>query len=159
MKTNWIKPFIYTAGGILLAAALIRFLIVACHHPALALPEPLLGIPLRYAILAVGTLEIVVAGICLFGKNVRLQAAWLPGWRPISLCLKLASCICTFTRKPPVWAASPTRSNFHADSPGRCGPPALLCAAGQLCGGGGPIFTEANEGNEGGKLRPRGKPA
>jgi hypothetical protein len=77
MKTNWIKPFIYTAGGILLAAALIRFLIVACHHPALALPEPLLGIPLRYAILAVGTLEIVVAGICLFGKNVRLQAAWL----------------------------------------------------------------------------------
>jgi len=48
MKTNWIKPFIYSAGGILLAAALIRFLIVACHHPALALPEPLLGIPLRY---------------------------------------------------------------------------------------------------------------
>jgi len=48
MKTNWIKHFIYSAGGILLAAALIRFLIVACHHPALALPEPLLGIPLRY---------------------------------------------------------------------------------------------------------------
>jgi DNA-directed RNA polymerase subunit RPC12/RpoP len=77
MKTNWIKPFIYSAGGILLAAALIRFLIAAGHHPALALPEPLLGIPLRYALLAVGTLELIVAGICLFGKNARLQAAWL----------------------------------------------------------------------------------
>ena len=77
MKTNWIKPFINTAGGILLAAALIRFLIAAGHHPVLALPEPLLGIPLRDALLAVGALELVVAGICLFGKNARLQAAWL----------------------------------------------------------------------------------
>jgi DNA-directed RNA polymerase subunit RPC12/RpoP len=77
MKTNWIKPFIYSAGGILLAAALIGFLIAAGHHPALALPEPLLGVLLRGALLAVGTLELVVAGICLFGKNARLQAAWL----------------------------------------------------------------------------------
>ena len=76
----WIKPFILSAGGILFAAALIRFDLAAGRHPVLAMPDPLLGLPLHYALLVVGTLELVVAGVCLFGKNLRLQAglvAWL----------------------------------------------------------------------------------
>jgi predicted RNA-binding Zn-ribbon protein involved in translation (DUF1610 family) len=77
MEPRWIKPFIYSAGGILLAAALIRFIIAAGNAPALALPEPMLGIPLRYAVLMVGGIELVVAGVCLFGKQVALQAGWL----------------------------------------------------------------------------------
>ncbi len=74
---KWIKPFIYTAGGILLAAALSRFLIAAGNAQVLALPDPMLGIPLRVAVLLVGAFELVVALICLFGKRVGLQLGWL----------------------------------------------------------------------------------
>lgn len=74
---KWIKPFIFLAGGILLTAALTRFLIAASNAQVLALPEPMLGIPLRYAVLAVGAFELVVAVVCLFGKRVGLQIGWL----------------------------------------------------------------------------------
>jgi len=74
---KWIKPFIYTTGGILLAAALERFLIAVGNAQVLALPDPMLGISLRYAVLAVGAFELVVALICLFGKRVGLQIGWL----------------------------------------------------------------------------------
>ena len=60
-----------------MAAALIRFLIAAGNAQVLALPEPMLGIPLRYAVLLVGGLELVVALVCLFGKRVGLQIGWL----------------------------------------------------------------------------------
>ena len=72
-----IKFFIYSAGGILLAAALTRFLVAAGNAPALALPEPMLGIPLRYAVLLVGGFELAVALICLFGRRIGLQIGWL----------------------------------------------------------------------------------
>jgi hypothetical protein len=77
---KWIRVFIYSAGGILLAAAAIRFVIAAESSQVLALPEPMLGIPLRYAVLIVGGLELTAALICLFGKQVGFQLgllAWL----------------------------------------------------------------------------------
>jgi len=74
---KWIRPFIYSAGGILLAAALIRFIIAAGDSPALLLPEPMLGIPLRYAVLIAGGIELAAALICLFGRQIGFQAAWL----------------------------------------------------------------------------------
>jgi len=46
---NRVKLFIHFAGGLLLAAALTRFLLGLGHEPFLSLPDPLLGIPLRYA--------------------------------------------------------------------------------------------------------------
>jgi DNA-directed RNA polymerase subunit RPC12/RpoP len=59
-------------------AALTRFLIAACNNmQVLSLPDPLLGIPLRYTVLAVGAFELVVALICLFGRHVGLQIGWL----------------------------------------------------------------------------------
>lgn len=72
-----IKLFIYSAGAILLAAALERFLVAAGQLPVLALPEPVLSIPLRYAVLLVGGFELVVALICLFGRQTGLQLGWL----------------------------------------------------------------------------------
>jgi hypothetical protein len=77
---KWIRCFILSAGAILLAAALTRFLIGFGNAQVLALPEPLLGIPLRYAVLLVGALELAVAVICLFGKKMGIQIgglAWL----------------------------------------------------------------------------------
>jgi hypothetical protein len=72
-----IRIFILTAGVILLVAALNRFLIAAGNAQVMTLPETLLGIPLRYAMLLVGGFELVVALICLFGKRVGLQIGWL----------------------------------------------------------------------------------
>ena len=77
MEPRWIKPFVYSAGGILLAAALIRFVIAAGNAPVLALPEPILCIPLRYAVLLVGAIEAAVALYRLFGRRIALQVGWL----------------------------------------------------------------------------------
>ncbi|HEX5397561.1 MAG TPA: hypothetical protein VFY06_00745 [Verrucomicrobiae bacterium] len=74
---KWIKPFLLCAGGILLMAALTRFLIATGNMQVLALPDPLLGIPLRYTVLIVGAFELVVALICLFGRRIGLQIGWL----------------------------------------------------------------------------------
>jgi hypothetical protein len=77
MRTKWVKWFVLSAGAILLAAALNRFLIASGSAHSLSMPEPVLGISLRYAVLAVGVLELVVGLICLFGKQVGLQLGWL----------------------------------------------------------------------------------
>jgi hypothetical protein len=77
MENRWIKAFIKLAGAILLVAALIRFSIAAGNAQFLLLPDPLLGIPLRYAVLIVGGIELGVALICLFGKQIEVQIAWL----------------------------------------------------------------------------------
>jgi DNA-directed RNA polymerase subunit RPC12/RpoP len=74
---KWIRYFILSAGVILLVAALTRFLIAAGSAQVLALPDPMLGVPLRYAVLGVGAFELVVALICLFGRRVGLQLGWL----------------------------------------------------------------------------------
>ena len=74
---KWIRCFILSAGAILLAAALSRFLIAVGNAQVLALPEPRLGVPLRYAVLAVGAFELLVALVCLFGKQAGLQLGWL----------------------------------------------------------------------------------
>ena len=74
---NRLNFFIKSAGVILLAGALGRFLIAAGNAQVLALPEPLLGIPLRQAVLAVGAFELVVALVCLIGKRIGIQIGWL----------------------------------------------------------------------------------
>ncbi len=74
---NGIKLFIRVGGGILLAAALIRFLIAAGTSPALALPEPFIGVSIRTAVLVIGGIELVVALFCLFGRWPWLQLGGL----------------------------------------------------------------------------------
>jgi predicted RNA-binding Zn-ribbon protein involved in translation (DUF1610 family) len=71
------KFFIQSAGAVLLAAALVRFLIATGSDMVLVMPEPLLGLPLRYGVLLVGGFELFVALICLFGWQPGLQLGWL----------------------------------------------------------------------------------
>jgi len=77
MAPKWVRQFIQFAGGLLLMAALLRFLIATSSAQALALPDPVLGIPLRIAVLLAGTLELAAALFCLFGRQTRLQLAGL----------------------------------------------------------------------------------
>jgi hypothetical protein len=93
---KWIKFFIYSTGGILLAAAVVRFIIAVGSAQSLALPEPVLGIPLRYAVLLVGGLELVVALVCLFGRRVGPKIGWL-AWLSVNFLvywigLRLMNC-------------------------------------------------------------------
>jgi hypothetical protein len=72
--------FILVAGGLFLADALIRLLGVAGPSELLTFPDPLFGIPVRSAALAVGGLELGVALTCLFGKRIELRlglVAWM----------------------------------------------------------------------------------
>ena len=80
MDKRWIQLFIKSAGALLLAAALERFLVAAGNVQIVSLGDPLTGIPFRYVILMVGILELVVAVVCLFGKRPFLQGVlimWL----------------------------------------------------------------------------------
>src|SRR6267378_6593234 len=78
IEMKLIRSFIYSAGVILLVAALERFLIATGNaQRVLSWPDPVLGIPLRPAVLIVGASELTVAWYCLFGKRVGLQLGWL----------------------------------------------------------------------------------
>ncbi len=74
---KWIKVFIYSAGTILLAAALERVFVALGDAQVLSLPEPVMGIQLRLTVLLVGGFELVVALVCLFGKRTGLQLGWI----------------------------------------------------------------------------------
>lgn len=74
---QWIQLFIRSAGVVLLTAALERFLVAIGDAQTLSLPEPVIGIPLHYAVLVVGILEWIVAMICLFGQRTSLQLGWI----------------------------------------------------------------------------------
>jgi DNA-directed RNA polymerase subunit RPC12/RpoP len=77
MSLKWTRYGILAAGGVLLAAALVRFLILLSPAQSLALPDPLLGIPLRLAVFLAGAVELAAGAVCLFGRNSRVQTAGL----------------------------------------------------------------------------------
>lgn len=77
VKETWTKFFVNSAGVILLVTALARFLIAAGDGQILSLPDPVIGIPLRYAMSIVGAVELAVALICIFGNSSWLKAAWV----------------------------------------------------------------------------------
>jgi hypothetical protein len=89
---KWIKTLIFSFGAILLAAALERFIVAAGDAPALKLADPLLGIPLRYAVLIVGGFELLVAFICLFGEKTGPQLGWV-AWLTLDYVLIQAGLI------------------------------------------------------------------
>lgn len=78
-EVRWLRAFIHFAGGVLLADGLIRLLCAASQSEFLTASEPLLGIPLRLAVLLVGSIELGVALICLFGRRIELRLA-LVAW-------------------------------------------------------------------------------
>ena len=74
------QSFISIAGGILLAAALLKFIFFAVQPPFLPLLDPVFEIPMWILVLVVGSLEFTVALFCLFGRQPWWQSmllAWL----------------------------------------------------------------------------------
>lgn len=77
---RWWEWFVISAGGILAFAGVNSLLGVIGKTQVLNLPDPLLGIPLRYVLLLFGLLELVAAWLCLFTRKRTLSlglVAWL----------------------------------------------------------------------------------
>lgn len=80
MKDKLVTVFIYLAGGLLFATALGKVFGAGGGDPILDAPDPLLMLSRRNLLLAVGVLELVVAGFALFGQDHFLRSsliAWL----------------------------------------------------------------------------------
>jgi ribosomal protein S27E len=76
----WPERFVLSAGGILALVGVSRILEGLEGYPVLDLPEPLLGVPFRYLLLACGVVELVVGWLCLSANNRTLGlglVAWL----------------------------------------------------------------------------------
>lgn len=85
MKTTSLsRLFIYSAGVLLLAAALGMFFSIEAGRGLINPHEPLSGIGLPIFFCIVGGLELAVALVCLFGQNALLQTS-LVLWLAINL--------------------------------------------------------------------------
>jgi ribosomal protein S27E len=74
---KWIRDFALSVGALLLAAGLERFITAAGDSQVLVMADPLLGMPVRYAVLCVGGMEVLVGLVCLFGRPGGIQTLLL----------------------------------------------------------------------------------
>ena len=72
-----LRLFIRLAGALLLALALASLLDAAVNPELLSLREPLLQVPMRSAVWGAAGLELVVALVCLFGKQAGIATAFI----------------------------------------------------------------------------------
>ena len=70
---NLPRAFIYSAGALLLASALVIFISCASNHRAIQPHEPVFMLSLPTFFRVVGGFELAVALVCLFGKDIVLQ--------------------------------------------------------------------------------------
>jgi hypothetical protein len=77
---NFTRAFIHSAGALLLASALVRFVSCASDQTAIHPHEPVFMLALPTFFRVVAGLEFAIALVCLFGKDIVLQtsfALWL----------------------------------------------------------------------------------
>jgi hypothetical protein len=80
MKFKVFRGFMVSAGTLLLATAVAKLISAGGNARILQFPDPIFAIPFRHVFWIVGVLELVIALVCLFGRQPRLQAgllAWL----------------------------------------------------------------------------------
>lgn len=80
MRTRLIWSFIKSAGLFLLLTAMAKLLSAAGSGRLLNVLDPIFLIPYRYLFVLLGFVELGIALLCLFGTQIKLQAAnlaWL----------------------------------------------------------------------------------
>jgi hypothetical protein len=80
MKLRIIRIFIFCAGILLLLTAVAKLISASGGARIMQNPDPILSVSFRHVFWIVGTLELIIALVCFFGKRVGLQAglvAWL----------------------------------------------------------------------------------
>ncbi len=74
---HWFVP---SAGGVLALTGIAKVWSTFGSVRLLVVADPIAGIPFRWLLLAVGVVELVIAGLCFFSRNQRLATllvAWL----------------------------------------------------------------------------------
>jgi hypothetical protein len=80
MKAKLIRSFIFIAGILLFITAIAKIISGSGAAKVLQMPDPILMISFQQVFWLVGSLELLIACICFFGKRLGLQAgliAWL----------------------------------------------------------------------------------
>ena len=75
-----VEIFVFSAGILFLCTALAKLISATGTARVLQLHDPVFLVSFRTLFWLVGTIELVVAGVCLFGRNLFLQmisVAWL----------------------------------------------------------------------------------
>jgi hypothetical protein len=72
-----VKWFVLSAGTFLMLTGFAKIWSVFGSAKLLAVEDPLVGIPFRYLLLAVGVLETVIGCVCFFSKNRKLAACFV----------------------------------------------------------------------------------
>jgi hypothetical protein len=102
-RSKVINFFLYSACFLLLTTALAKLISSLGKSHILALPDPIFIIPFRWMFCIGGIVEMAVAYVCFFSKNIGLRAAlvavlstnfvlyrlglWLVGWHRPCPCL------------------------------------------------------------------------
>jgi hypothetical protein len=73
LSKRFSSVFIYSASGVLLISGLAKLLSAFGSSRVLHVPDPILQIEFRYVFWIVGTVELLVALFCLFGKRENLK--------------------------------------------------------------------------------------
>jgi|SRR5665213_18025 len=80
MQIKTVRGFLLLSGAILYLTAIAKFISATGSAHVLNLPDPIVKITFQHLFWAVGTVEIIIASFCFFGKNIELQVggvAWL----------------------------------------------------------------------------------
>lgn len=72
-----IRRFVYSAGALLLAVAIVLFVSNLTAGRVIHPHDPVCNLPVPSFFWIVGGLGVVVAGICLFAQNIRLQLGFI----------------------------------------------------------------------------------
>ncbi|MEJ5236739.1 MAG: hypothetical protein WHT82_00120 [Limisphaera sp.] len=85
-REDWIRGFVWSAGMVLLVTGLAKVWSSLEPSRAMEVQDPVLGVPFRWLMLAVGWLEVMVAAVCLVGGRLQM-ALGLVGWLAGNLAL------------------------------------------------------------------------
>jgi hypothetical protein len=106
LRARWVDGFLLFAGGILALAGAAKMYALMSGTTMLDLQDPVLGVRLRHLLLAVGAMELFVAGSCLFSGKWRLSLG-LVLWVNLNFLVYLAGLWSMGGHLPYLWFHSP----------------------------------------------------
>jgi hypothetical protein len=99
LNTKIIRAFLFSAGALLLITALAKLISASGGVHILKTSDPVLYLSFRHVFRVVGSIELVVALVCFFGKRPGLQTA-LVAWLATSFLLYRVGLLLVGYHKP-----------------------------------------------------------
>src|ERR1019366_6652663 len=77
MKLKTVRMFIFSAAVILFITAFGKFISAGGNAHILQTPDPIFTIPFRHVFWIVGSIELAIALVCFFSRNIELKTGLL----------------------------------------------------------------------------------